>query len=51
MGKYGKSEFEEGIETIPSILEWVEKQDVSQMTRFFVQAPNVPMYLFASGGA
>ena len=51
MGQYDKSKFKEGIETIPSILEWVEKQDVSQMTRFFVQAPNVPMYLFASGGA
>ena len=51
MGQYDKSQFKEGIETIPSILEWVEKQDVSQMTRFFVQAPNVPMYLFASGGA
>lgn len=51
MGQYNKSQFKEGIETIPSILEWVEKQDVSQMTRFFVQAPNVPMYLFASGGA
>ena len=51
MGKYGKNTFEEGVKTIPSILEWVEKQDVSQMTRFFIQAPNVPMYLFASGGA
>lgn len=51
MGQYNKSQFKEGIETIPSILEWVEKQDVTQMTRFFVQAPNVPMYLFASGGA
>ena len=51
MGQYNKSQFKEGIETIPSILEWVEKQDVSRMTRFFVQAPNVPMYLFASVGA
>lgn len=51
MGQYDKSKFKEGIETIPSILEWGEKQDVSRMTRFFVQAPNVPMYLFASGGA
>lgn len=51
MGKYNKQGFEEGLELIPSILEWAEKQDVERMRRFLVQAPNVPMYLFASGGA
>lgn len=49
--RYDNSIFEESLQMIPQILEWVETQDVERLRKFLVENSNIPLYCFSSGGA
>ena len=51
MAKKNKIEFSECMQSIPEILEWVDKQDVNGLQTFLLCNPNTPLICSASGGS
>ena len=51
MAKKNKIEFSECMQSIPEILEWVDKQDVSGLQTFLLCNPTTPLICSASGGS
>ena len=51
MAKKNKVEFSECMKSIPEILEWVDKQDVSGLQTFLLCNPTTPLICSASGGS
>ena len=51
MSKKNKIEFSECMQSVPEILEWVDKQDVSGLQTFLLCNPTTPLICSASGGS
>ena len=51
MSKKNKIEFSECMQSVPEILEWVDKQDVSGLQTFLLCNPTTPLVCSASGGS
>ena len=51
MAKKNKVEFSECMQSIPEILEWVDKQDTSGLQTFLFCNPQTPLICSASGGS
>jgi len=51
MAKKNKVEFSECMQSIPEILDWVDKQDTSGLQTFLLSNPQTPLICSASGGS
>ena len=51
MGRYDDSKFEDSLGLFQEAIQWAEKQDIKRLNRFLLESPNVPLYIFGSGGS